>query len=374
MRKLLILYLSCGAGHRQAALAIRESAERDGAWDQSECVDLESFYALWFRIIYHDSYLAAVRHMPGLIDRLWKNPPTYNGRETWTFPPSIIRSGASRFFEFIESFHPTTVVSTELAGAELLALMPDLERRKFLSLAVFVDFGAIDPAWIKGSIDLYCVPTEHEAHLASHMGVERRRIIVTGIPVGRRFRESRLLADPAKLGLPAHKPVVLFMAGGMTGRLIKNAILRSLDTVDATHVALAGANRRDATELRAIRHDNLRVMEWTDNMVEWMSVANVLVSKAGGMTLAEAFTMQTPLVLFGPLGWWERANMRFAVDNGAALAADSVNELPDLINRVLGNPAMAREMTRSGRKLVSPEASDSIAALISTKEMHALAK
>src|SRR5438552_1953669 len=359
-RNLLILYLSCGAGHKQAAHALHEAAVDRGDWERIESVDVARFYAPWFRLIYHESYLGAVRYLPSLADRLWRERPIYPGRETWTFPPSIIRRGARRFFDFIQSFQPSAVISTELAACELLALMPDARRAEFLSIAVLLDFLAVDPSWIKASIDFYCVPTNHEALLVQKMGIPEYRTVATGIPVRKGFSGAKRPDVRRTLNLPADKPVVLLMYGGMTGRLLKKSLRLSLGTVDATHVVLSGTNRRDADGLRAIGHRNLRVIGWIDNVADWMNASDLLVSKPGGVTLGEAFSAHLPLVLFNPLGWWERANMRLAVDSGAALEANSVDEIPERVMDVLFNTARSVEIKQQAAKLASPFAAERI--------------
>ena len=58
-----------------------------------------------------------------------------------------------------------------------------------------------------------------------------------------------------------------------------------------------------------------------------MAAADVLVTKAGGMTLAEAMAAELPLLLYGSLPGQERRNERFAARAGIALVARSRDEL-----------------------------------------------
>ncbi len=375
--KLLILYLSCGAGHRQAALALQEAAQEEGTWDQVERLDVVQFYEPWFRWAYHESYLALVRHAPFLANRMWKEEPVPDSRQVWTFPPALIRRGSRRFFDFIEEAQPTAVISTEIAACELLALLPEALHRSlgFTSVATIIDFGFIDPVWLDKRVDTYCVPTPWEEQRLRQMGVPAESIRVTGIPVARQFTVGNRESARRELGLPSENPVVLFMAGGMTGKFLIHAVRASLARVNALHVVLAGSNRRDAERFRSLKNEKLRVVEWTDRVSQWMLAADFLVSKPGGMTLAESMATGTPQVLFHPLGCWEHANLRFAVQSGTARAAGSTSELAGTIFDLLQDRRRLNRMRLTARQLASPGAARRIVRLAEeTKEVYALAR
>ncbi|HEY2933039.1 MAG TPA: glycosyltransferase [Acidobacteriota bacterium] len=373
-KKLLILYLSCGAGHGQAARALHEAASRDATWTDIRRLDVARFYSPWFRWIYHQSYLNLIRHAPGIADRMWKDEPRCNGQDVWTFPPAVIRRGARAFSEFLQRFKPSAVISTEIAACELLALFPQRRNRDITSTASIIDFRFIDPVWLNKKIDTYCVPTLWERDRLLQMGVPGRSIRVTGIPVLQQFMTADKQSARRALGAPAKRFIVLFMAGGMSGNLLKPALRNSLASVDALHVVLAGSVAGDTRRLRRLEHTNLLVLGWTDEVARWMAAADLIVTKPGGMTLAESMIVGRPLVLLRPLGCWERANMRFAVEAGAAIAVASDRELAQVISGLLANPARLQGLSSAGRSLLPADAARQIVALASSEEHYAMAQ
>ena len=56
-----------------------------------------------------------------------------------------------------------------------------------------------------------------------------------------------------------------------------------------------------------------------------MEKASLLVSKAGGLTCAEALIKHTPLVVFRPTPGQEVSNARYLESGGAAVHADSLD-------------------------------------------------
>ena len=66
---------------------------------------------------------------------------------------------------------------------------------------------------------------------------------------------------------------------------------------------------------------NLPVFGYVDNVRQLIAAADFLVTKAGGLTLAEALAAELPVISFGSLPGQESRNERFAAMAGVALVA-----------------------------------------------------
>jgi processive 1,2-diacylglycerol beta-glucosyltransferase len=107
----------------------------------------------------------------------------------------------------------------------------------------------------------------------------------------------------------------------------------------------------------------LRAVGYVRDVRRLMAAADLLVTKAGGMTLAEALAAETPLLLYGSLPGQERRNERFASRAGIALVARDRRHLAALIERALSDPGLLdtlRERIRAHRR---PDAARVIADL-----------
>ena len=135
---------------------------------------------------------------------------------------------------------------------------------------------------------------------------------------------------------------VLVMAGshGAVGRLPD--VVRTLGRLPGPVQAIVVAGHDTALVDRLHRlaaGTAIRVQGYADDVRALMAAADVLVTKAGGMTLAEAMAAELPMVLYGSLPGQEQRNERFAARAGIALAARSRGELGRLLERVLTEPA-----------------------------------
>src|SRR5204863_9563607 len=100
----------------------------------------------------------------------------------------------------------------------------------------------------------------------------------------------------------------------------------------------------------------VRALGYVDDVRRLMAAADLLVTKAGGMTLAEAMASETPLLLYGSLPGQERRNERFAARAGIALAARSRRDLARLLERALAEPELLEHLRERIRRVRRPDA------------------
>src|SRR5207249_2458149 len=121
---------------------------------------------------------------------------------------------------------------------------------------------------------------------------------VTGVPVRTEFASA---PDPREmrraLGLPAEVPVVLAMAGswGSVGRLpdVARVLARIRRPVVGILVAGHDAGLRASLE-RLVAGSSLREFGFVPDLHRLMAAADLVVTKAGGMTLAAAMAVEVP--------------------------------------------------------------------------------
>jgi processive 1,2-diacylglycerol beta-glucosyltransferase len=90
-------------------------------------------------------------------------------------------------------------------------------------------------------------------------------------------------------------------------------------------------------------------------MHEWMTVADLVLTKPGGLTTSEALALGRPLLVVNPIPGQEAANSDFLLEHGAAVKANRVEDLPFRLAKLLGSAKLA-EMARAARDLGRPTA------------------
>jgi processive 1,2-diacylglycerol beta-glucosyltransferase len=156
------------------------------------------------------------------------------------------------------------------------------------------------------------------------------------------------------------------MAGswGGLGRLAD--VARALRAVGrpVQGLLVAGRDERLRVTLDALTAGTrLRAVGYLSDVRRAMAAADLLITKAGGMTLAEAMAAETPLLLYGSLPGQERRNERFASRAGVALVARSRRDVARLVERALDDPGLLDALRERMRVYRRPDAARTIVEL-----------
>ena len=213
-------------------------------------------------------------------------------------------------------------------------------------------------------------------------GTPLRRPVLTGNPVSAEF--ASLERTPAakraareRLGLDPDKTVIAAWGGSLGSASINQAV-RGLaqawtdrDDLVVHHVV----GRRDfpGWEAPPAGRMTYRAVEYEDAMADLLVAADLGVSRAGGMTVAELAMAGLPAVLV-PLpiapGDTQSANARTLVDAGGALTvrdADlNAGSLMALLEPLLADPERRSRMSAAVATLGRPDAAQQVAELMET--------
>jgi processive 1,2-diacylglycerol beta-glucosyltransferase len=283
-------------------------------------------------------------------------------RSALTFGATSV--GMTKLGRYLAIERPDAVVTVHATPAVAMSALVAEGGRVPPHTTVVTDFVA-HAQWIAPRIDRYCVAATEVANDFVARGIPRDRIRVTGVPVGGAFDEPTSQADArAALGLTQDVPIVLAMAGsdGSLGRLADvTATLAGLPR-HAQVVVVTGRNEALARRLRhSFAGSGVRILSWTLDVRTLMAAADVLVTKAGGMTLAEALAAELPVVLYGSLPGQERRNEDFAARAGIALLARSRRELAGALDRVLTDVTILERLRERIRSVRRPTAAATVA-------------
>jgi processive 1,2-diacylglycerol beta-glucosyltransferase len=97
-------------------------------------------------------------------------------------------------------------------------------------------------------------------------------------------------------------------------------------------------------------------------MHEWMQAADVVVTKPGGLTVAEALACGLPLVIVNPIPGQETRNSDYLLEHSAALKVNNVRMLGYRVGTLLADPDRLRQLRTAARTIARPQAARDIAA------------
>jgi processive 1,2-diacylglycerol beta-glucosyltransferase len=105
----------------------------------------------------------------------------------------------------------------------------------------------------------------------------------------------------------------------------------------------------------------VRVFGFVANMHELMAASDLVVGKAGGLTLAESFCMGLPIVMVSPVPGQEERNARIVSAAGAGVTTRAPGETIAAARAILGDGARLRAMKDAARRFGRPGAAEAIA-------------
>jgi processive 1,2-diacylglycerol beta-glucosyltransferase len=201
------------------------------------------------------------------------------------------------------------------------------------------------------------VPTERARTRLIHDGFDPDIIYVTGIPVERRFAQHPDRSSAAqRLHLDPDHPLVLIMGGGL-GVGAMDAVARSVlaRPLDAQIAFITGRNHVLRRQLKVLSRSWI-VHGFVRNMPDWLAVATVAISKAGGLAASELLAAGVPTIVPRALTGHEALNAEYFAATGAACLAASASEAVTQADRLLHDPFERERMRRQAGLAARPAA------------------
>jgi len=97
-----------------------------------------------------------------------------------------------------------------------------------------------------------------------------------------------------------------------------------------------------------------------------MAMADLIVTKPGGLTTSEALAMGKPLFILDPIPGQEAANSDFLLERGAAAKVNRIEDLPFRLEQLMGSTKLMR-MARAARELGHPDAAQAVCRAIAER-------
>lgn len=357
MRPLRVLVFSAtyGAGHVKAAEALIAAIR---SIDSSVEIIQEDAIALinkGLNSFLRSSYIEVIKHAP----KIWGK--FYYGTQKLAYDSLFQRFlnifGRRQFVNYIKDLQPDVIVCTYPTVAGVLAQLRLKGELGIPVVTVVTDY-TVHSQWIHFGVDCYIVGSPQVAMGLIDRGIEASRIQVSGIPVNPRFeRESDKEERLSKLGLEKDRLTFLIMGGafGVLGKAkwMSNLVTNVQAPVQA--IIVCGKDRKLYRSLDSVvkeaRNPIVR-FDFVNNVDELMGTADVIISKAGGLTVSESLTKHLPMIIFKPIPGQEANNAKYIQEIGAGRIANTDQEFVSILNELVTNPQGIRKMSDAAAQAI----------------------
>jgi 1,2-diacylglycerol 3-beta-galactosyltransferase len=370
-KRALFLISDTGGGHRSAANAITAALD--------EIVTPFPFEHRVEDVAAHCSfpltqlslgYSMALRYAPPVYGALYH---ATNGRRRYRalvrFCEPLYRE---RLRDLFISYQPDVIVSVHpLLNHAALRARADAHMRHVPVVTVVTDLGKVHESWLVAEADAVAVPAREVYQRALSRGVPPSRLRLLGHPIHPKFDDVTGSKKELRsaLGLPADRLIVMLMAGGEGGgKLLSTALALARARLPIHLVVVCGRNEHLAQKLFEMSRTlptPMQVLGFTDKIPEYFRAVDLLVTKAGPGTLAEANAAQLPVVVYDFIPGQERGNVDFVRDNGVGVVA--LHGASNVVNAVRGLIRAPERLAaiRHNQEMIAPrQSSRRIAALI----------
>ncbi len=353
-KKYTVLLLSApiGSGHRLAAEAL-EQAFADRPEVEVIHGNIFDFFPQLLGKAFLGTYLWILKCCPWLykLAYSWGNK---QGGSLWLrelLNRLLARLGGS----YLRSVQPDAVIATHATPAGIIGYYKKQHPDLWLG-AVVTDF-TIHRWWVCDGVDTYFIADE----LLRDKLETTADIQATGIPVRQQFMIKH---DKQKcrefFGWDENERVCLLMGGG-EGLLPMSEIITALQRAALKNlrvVAVTGHNEALAEKLSEKYGATAEIYGFREDVPQLMAGADMIITKAGGLTSAEVLASGLDLLIYKPLPGQEEGNAAFLQQYCSALVARSTDELVQHIKNSTANPREAAACSAHAHPLAAQQIVD----------------
>ena len=201
------------------------------------------------------------------------------------------------------------------------------------------------------------------------------KTVVIGNPIRRTIGAvERKRETYDSLGLDPERKTVFVMGGSQGAQAINQNVIDALDNLGVSHRQLQFVHQTGQVDYKVVkaRYQNSSIQHlvqpYFDPIETIYSIADLMVCRAGGMTIAEITACGIPAI-FIPLptaaGDHQRLNAQAIADTGGGIVLNqrtlTGSKLAEAIIQIINNPEKQQQMAYQSRQLGNPHAGEEIA-------------
>ena len=271
--------------------------------------------------------------------------------------PGLLRDVQAAQPGLVLSSFPTNVALADTARRRL--------EQRFLNVLAVTDY-RVHHHWARPEADLLLVATQDAKaqlmHWGKRWGLIEERVAVTGIPISARFTSlldrtpEQVAALRVKHGLRPDLPLLVVSSGGKGTYPTLNRLLGVLSHLGRP-VQVIVTSGRGPLGVERVGGASIHRTGYTEAFPELLAAADLVVGKAGGLTVAETSALGVPMVVYEPIPGQEEYNAEYLLKHGAGVWPRDVHALRRALLQML-DPDERALYSRATRSISTPDAAD----------------
>lgn len=357
MKKVLILTISTGQGHNQAATSVGESFEKHG-----------------YKITKHDFLARNSKFLNDIIvigyELLASKFPRFYG---WFYDLTnrpIINSLLNIPFiltkrkvsKLIHEIKPDVIVGTHALSTRIVSNLKK-EGLKIPYILIVTDFKA-HYTYISDYVDGYITGSNYTKQSLIEKNIDAQKIYPIGIPIDKKFYNDVTHADDLKDNEYFN---LLLMSGSFgldTIFIVLKELLQNKHKLRITVVCGKNKHLKDTLlkycNNNTFENKKVHIIGFTKDIPYLMDYCDIIVSKPGGLTVTESLVKNIPLIIPFSIPGQENENIDFLASEGYSISLNSIQDLNSEVDNLIENPEKLKAIKDRIQTLASTYSLDKI--------------
>ena len=372
MKKVIIFYASYGGGHLSAARSIKENMETNYEDIDVKLIDCMEYVNKTVNKITTKAYSEMAKKAPKTWGRVyWKSQKGPLAQISTTSNKIL----SIKLYKLLKDFEPNLIVSTHPFGSQMCAYLKKHGKLNAKIATVMTDYAPHDQ-WLVFNkyVDYYFVSHDGMKKELHEKGIPNEKIFATGIPLSNKFLLKYDKPTILKsFCLSPDKKTVLFFGGGEFG-LGKTQTFKIFKSFvecpeNIQIVAISGKNQKMKEAFENLveslnKTDSVKILEYTNQVPELMSISDLVVTKPGGLTTTESLASGLPIVVINPIPGQEEENATYLEENKVAIWLKKDDNVEAILKDLFSNPEKMQEMKIRARLLAKKNSTKDICKIL----------
>ncbi len=352
-KKVLITYATYGSGHKTVAGYIYDYLIKHSNYEVKmiDLMDYENIIGFISKKAFETNFKSQGGHF---VFTLFYELFDY---KTTTLPYKYIAKAIfknEKLKEEIVSFNPDLLISSHFFGNIMMGIFNKKGLTNTKIISIITDYKSHE-FWLKdeGSIDALVVSNEIVKNEVVEKGINKNKVYPYGIPILENFSliDDEHIKDKYKVN--NGKLTFLFFAGGSIGSSFTYKYLKPLleKKLDINVIFVCGKNEKLKDKVNELvkRHEykNVVVLGFSKEVNKLLYIADVVITKPGGISLTECLEMKRPMLLVPGNGGQELYNAKFICKNGYGINCQTPKKLVTVVERILRRKGILNNMKKN---------------------------
>jgi len=257
--------------------------------------------------------------------------------------------------KLISEKNPDVIVSVHPMINHLTLKAIQQSGLKIPFIVVITDPVTLHRAWIEPQVDLVIVATPEAKQLAVKYGMPEAKIKIVGMPIDPRF----FTGTGSRKKIKSKLFTILLMGGG-EGAGKMDEIIEELNAqkIKVRVIVIAGRNKKLEQKLKKGKSKfnfPIQVYGFTDKVPEIMAESDMIITKAGPGTIAEAMAMNLPIIITDWLPGQEEGNVEFVVRSNVGRVSKDPKRVVEIVKE-FQETSTFEQIKRNIKKVSRPQA------------------